>query len=205
MKKVSENKIEDRIVAEARILFMERGFEQASMSEIALRMGISRPKLHYYFHTKDQLFQSVLAEIVSRLIPHLQEILGSEKPVFDRIEQIADVYIKMFREYPQLPRFIVNEVDRDLPHLLSTVHSLGIDAVLVDVLGMVHREVERGAIRDVPLPIIFLTFYSQLTFPFLSGKLVSQVMFGDNVLPDSFYSEWKKNIVCQMKALLLVS
>lgn len=50
--------IESRIIEAAKQEFIKKGFEQTSMSDIAAVVGINRPTLHYYFRTKDKMFQS---------------------------------------------------------------------------------------------------------------------------------------------------
>ena len=51
--------IESRIIEAAKQEFIKKGFEQTSMSDIAAVVGINRPTLHYYFRTKDKMFQAV--------------------------------------------------------------------------------------------------------------------------------------------------
>ena len=67
--------IEARIVEAARALFIEKGYADASMSDIAAAAGIKRSTLHYYFRTKDRLFQAIFADIVREIFPRIQVIL----------------------------------------------------------------------------------------------------------------------------------
>ena len=54
--------IESRIIEAAKQEFIKKGFEQTSMSDIAAVVGINRPTLHYYFRTKDKMFQAVFLD-----------------------------------------------------------------------------------------------------------------------------------------------
>ena len=47
------NELEYQIIETAKQLFIEKGFVETSMSDIAAKVGINRPTLHYYFRTKD--------------------------------------------------------------------------------------------------------------------------------------------------------
>ena len=51
--------LEDRIVDVAKDVFLENGFEMTSMSDIAAKVGINRPTLHYYFRTKNMLLNGL--------------------------------------------------------------------------------------------------------------------------------------------------
>lgn len=196
------DKTERAIIEAARRLFMEKGFEQTKMSSIAIRLKISRPKLHYYFRTKDLLFQAVFSEIVSYIMPPVQDILTQQNSFFDKLEQIIEVYFKVFDKYPQMPRFIVNEIDRDLPHLIYTIQALGMTSLLEEAGQVISKEVANGTIKNVPLPIIFMTFYSSLTFPYLSGKLMRQLFFDNDTAFALMKEEWKGHTLTQMRRLL---
>lgn len=50
--------LEQQIIKTAQQLFIEKGFVETSMSDIAATVGINRPTLHYYFRTKDKNVQS---------------------------------------------------------------------------------------------------------------------------------------------------
>ena len=52
--------MEQKIVSAAKKLFIEKGYEETNMTDIAAEIGINRPTLHYYFRTKDIMFKAVL-------------------------------------------------------------------------------------------------------------------------------------------------
>ena len=56
--------LEQQIIKTAQQLFIEKGFVETSMSDIAATVGINRPTLHYYFRTKDKMFKAVFGSIV---------------------------------------------------------------------------------------------------------------------------------------------
>ena len=61
--------LEKKIIEAAKELFIENGFAETSMSDIAAKVGINRPALHYYFRTKDKMFQAVFVISYFLLIP----------------------------------------------------------------------------------------------------------------------------------------
>mgnify|MGYP000554928664 CR=1 FL=1 len=70
--------LEDRIVDVAKDVFLENGFEMTSMSDIAAKVGINRPTLHYYFRTKERMFRAVLAPIFETFMPKVQTLLAGD-------------------------------------------------------------------------------------------------------------------------------
>ena len=106
--------LEKKIVEAAKELFIENGFAETSMSDIAAKVGINRPVLHYYFRTKDKMFQAVFGNIILSFIPRIHDIIiQQDKPVSESIGEIVDAYYKVFTENPCLPLFMVREMHRD--------------------------------------------------------------------------------------------
>ena len=73
--------IESRIIEAAKQEFIKKGFEQTSMSDIAAVVGINRPTLHYYFRTKDKMFQAVFASIVAKSVSYTHLTLPTTERV----------------------------------------------------------------------------------------------------------------------------
>ena len=67
--------LEKKIIEAAKELFIENGFAETSMSDIAAKVGINRPALHYYFRTKDKMFQAVFGNIILSFIPKIHDII----------------------------------------------------------------------------------------------------------------------------------
>ena len=54
-----------RILRAARDVINERGYEAANFQAIASRAGLSRPTMHYYFHTREEIYDCLVAEAYS--------------------------------------------------------------------------------------------------------------------------------------------
>ena len=87
------NHLEQRIIETAQQLFIEKGFAETSMSDIAQAVGINRPTLHYYFRTKDKMFQAVFYKIIVSIVPQIHNILTQDIPFLERIDKILDEFI----------------------------------------------------------------------------------------------------------------
>lgn len=195
--------IETRIIEAAKQEFIEKGFEQTSMSDIAAVVGINRPTLHYYFRTKDKMFQAVFASIVSHFLPHIDAIFSKQEPFEKKLEEIIDIYFGIFSANPLLPKFIIGEIHRDVNHLIDTFYSLNFDQYLRHIGELLQQEIDKKHFKKVPLQFVFMTFYSQLVFPFLSRNLSQKLFFDDD--PEEyarFLPQWKQHIIAQILLLL---
>lgn len=196
------NDLERQIIETAQQLFIEKGFAGTSMSDIAATVGINRPTLHYYFRTKDKMFKAVFGSIVISLMPKIHDIIKLDIPFVDRMGMVLDKYIELFTKEPYLPKFICGEIQRDVNHLLEVAKELQFEATLSLVKDTLLAEMEAGKIKKVPLPMVFLTFYSLLTYPFLVRNLITTLFLDNEEDFTSFLQEWKQHIITELTNLL---
>ncbi len=195
--------LEERIIEVAKSLFMEKGYSDTSMSEIAEKVGINRPGLHYYFRTKDKMFNAVFGMIVMSVAPKFQNIiLQKDLPIATRVEKVIDVYYQMLQKNPYLPLFILREMNRDINFLFNAFRSLDVANFFEGLKTSLQEEMANGKLKQVPLRIVFFTFYSALIFPFISRNLISLEMLNENETFEELLAEWKPYIVKQMVNLL---
>lgn len=196
--------MEERILTCAEKLFLEKGFDGTSMSDIALCVGINRPTLHYYFRTKDKMFRAVLARIVLSFVPQVYDIVaGRDKSVAERVSQVIDAYILIFMEKPCLPLFMVREVQRDFDFLVRMLRQEQIDRYAHKIIQALQAEMDEGKLKKVPLRTLFYTFYGLMTFPFLSRRLTESLLLAEGETFADMMEEWKKQVVAQVCALLV--
>lgn len=196
--------MEERILACAEKLFLEKGFDATSMSDIALCAGINRPTLHYYFRTKDKMFRAVLARIVLSFVPRVYEIVASsDKPVAERVSQVADAYIAIFTAKPCLPLFMAREVQRDFDFLVRMLRQEQIDRYIHKIIRALQTEMDEGKLKKVPLRTLFFTFYGLMSFPFLSRRLTESLLLDEGESFADMLAGWKQQVVAQVCALLV--
>ena len=63
----------DRLLEAAARVFAERGFERASVDDIAAEAGLSKGTLYWNFKSKDELFRALMDE---HLVRRMHEIFG---------------------------------------------------------------------------------------------------------------------------------
>lgn len=197
--------MENKIIDAARSVFIEKGYAETSMSEIAARVGINRPALHYYFRTKEKMFQAVFGSIVSSVVPKVFDALThKEKSISQRVEGIIDAYYALFLENPQLPMFMLRELNRDSDLLINTIQQFNVMDTVHNALASVQEEMNEGKLKKVSLQFTFYNFYSLLTFPFLTKDISTKVFRNDDKAFRAMLVEWKQNIIAQMLNLLEV-
>lgn len=200
---MNNDNIENKIIQAAREIFIEKGYDCTSMSDIATKAGINRPSLHYYFRTKERMFQAVFHSIISNLLPSIQEIIESDNDFFDKMSKALDQYIITFKNNPDIPAFIFKEMQRDVNLLIQTAHEIHLNIVIKKLSQCLQNEMNAGNLRQVKQETAFCTFYGLLSFPFISRNLIKNILFDNkSEMYDEFLENWKTNVIDQMKALL---
>ena len=202
---VNNENLETKIIEVAKQQFIENGFAETSMSDIAAKVGINRPGLHYYFRTKERMFQAVFGEIVLFLLPKIQDIvLQKEKPVTERVGGVIDAYFEVFSENPRLPLFVMRESNRDVNHLINTLADLRLERNFLEIARRLQDEMDSGRLKPVPLRFVFFTFYSLLIMPFVMKDLCASLFLEKGESFEEMFARWKPYIVMQMDNLLRV-
>lgn len=76
-------------------LFMQTGFEKASMAEISSRVGGSKATLYNYFPSKDELFLAVMDQKGRRHLESIFTSLSQPGHLGERLRRFGDQYLRM--------------------------------------------------------------------------------------------------------------
>lgn len=165
---------EQLILVAAKKVFIRKGLDGTRMQEIADEAGINKSLLHYYFRTKDKLFDVIFKEIIMSFAPNIVEILNSPISLFDKIELFAATYIDMLLENPYIPGFLVNEVSKNPSRIVSTLKMHGVNP---SILGeQLRKEAEAGVIRPLKVEDLMANLFSLCVFPFIAKNIFSSVL-----------------------------
>ena len=115
-----EMNTEQKILDAAKEVFQQKGMTGARMQEIADKAGINKALLHYYYRTKDKLFEKVFELAFSLFIPKVKEMMISDKPVFEKIEFFVENYLNLLQKHPYIPGFVISELNRN-PEILVKI------------------------------------------------------------------------------------
>ncbi len=90
-----------RILEAALFLFMERGYDRATMREIARQAGVSLGNAYYYFRSKEHLIQGYYAQSHQDHLQACRDILEHEKNLEDRLRKVLEAKIVTSEPYHQ--------------------------------------------------------------------------------------------------------
>ncbi len=179
---------EEKILEAAKHVFVVKGMEGARMQEIADEAGINKALLHYYFRSKERLFEAIFSEIIKFAFPKITKIISSDEPIASKIEQVIDAYISLLMKHPFIPGFIIKELNRDPSGLFKLIVKFGLNPqVIVD---QIEAAMDRGEIIRMDPRHLALNIISMCVFPFAARPIMSFLLFKDDQEAlNAFYAE----------------
>jgi len=197
MKETKEAGAEEKIIAAARRVFIKKGRESATMADIAKEAGISRTSLNYYFRSKEKLFDGAFEGVLKSVLPHIEKIITDESGALEKFAKIIDVHTAMLLKTPDMPLFIMGEINRDAPSLITRARKiLGPQNVVRRFGEQIEAEMALGKLRRLPLADVANVYLGVMLFPFLIKNALEIVFFKNS-------GEEFKNFVAARRALAL--
>lgn len=170
-----EKETEEKIFEAARIIFQEKGFEGARMQEIADNAGINKSMLHYYYRSKDNLFFEVFKAGIKKIVPQLLTILNKEIDLKSKINEIVEFYYFTFDEHPQLPSFVIYEMNQNTERFKDFVSSHGFE-LPQSYIDQVHLAIQEKRIKDIAPHQLLMNIISLCLMPIVAKNMV-QMLF----------------------------
>lgn len=166
---------EQAILAAAEREFLAKGFDGARTTSIAAAAGVTHAMLHYYFRTKENLFNHVLDEKMRLLGESVLTAFGDPGlPFLERIREGMSRHFDFIAANPDLPRFIVNEVTSK-PARYDAMRQK-IQPIIEMLVGSVQREMdelaERGEVERMDVRHLMLDILSLNIFPFVAYPII---------------------------------
>ncbi|MDD4149424.1 MAG: TetR/AcrR family transcriptional regulator [Bacteroidales bacterium] len=176
VKEISKN-IEDKIMAAAVDEFEEKGFNGARMQQIADKAGINKALVHYYFRSKEKLFEKVFLIVAQRAFKKFATTLNNDGTVFEKIGNFFNMHQDLLWKNRNFPIFFLNEVNRN-PNLIKKVFEKAeLDSNILGFIEQINDEKAQGKIRTDVEPISLLVNIISLSiFPYIGQPVLTEVM-----------------------------
>jgi AcrR family transcriptional regulator len=162
------------ILAAAVELFQEKGYERASMNELARRYGGSKATLYGYFPSKEALFTAVVNEMATGHMPEAAAEVGRLDDRSSLEEQLIRFGERMMGVLTNdakaiaVYRMVVAEAGRS--NVGQLFHEAGPAQLIDAVAALFAAAIDRGDLRSGDPKVLAMQFTSLLTSE-TSGRL----------------------------------
>lgn len=189
--------MEERILACAERLFLGKGYNLTSMTEIAREAGCTQALVHYYFRTKENLFSKIFEEKFHQFINCIVKREDEGLPFADLVSARTSRLFDLMAENRRLPfmflsEFVINPEQR--LSLKDTMVTLCAEAVS-RLEAMIATEVESGRIRPTGTMDITLNMFSLVVTFFVVLPFLEEMGFVTDDNREEFIAQRKQEIV----------
>ncbi len=171
-----EKQTEEKIFESATEIFLTKGMDGARMQDIADHAGINKALLHYYYRTKDHLFNAVFEKIAGQMIKKFALVLDENHSLEEKIRFFYREHIGFLQRNPRLPAFFMHELNRNPGRIRKLIQNLDIKKLWSALEKQHKEEFERYHITGETVPQLMTTIAALSVFPFLAKTIVSALM-----------------------------
>ena len=181
---------EDKILDAAREIFHKKGFNGARMQEIADLAGINKSLLHYYFRSKDALFEKVFTETFALIANKMNEIFLSEMTLMSKIGIFVNFYFNFISGHSYIVQFVINALQDKPERLRDIILKQNVTPELL--LETIRKQLKEEMGLDIDPLHIYVNILGLVIFPVIARPLIQSIF----AIPDDrmsiFYDQRKK-------------
>lgn len=175
----TDQSLEQAILEVAERLFLEKGFAMTSTTEIAKEVGCNQALVHYYFRTKDNLFNTIFEQKFKLFFQAIFEMKTKGDLKFqDKLKHIIESHYDLLSQNPKMPTLILNELSRrpeQITILREKLRTLP-EQVFPELIKELEKEIEQGNIRDISMMDIIISILSLNLALFIMMPVAEKVL-----------------------------
>ena len=179
-----------RIILEAAVrVFARQGFHTCRVSDIADEAGVAYGLVYHYFHSKDQVLDTLFLQRWDVLLEAISEVDALDIPARGKLEAIAGFIIESYRHDPDLMKVIIIEVTR-AANTFGAAHLGKITEAYALISGVVEKAQRSGEFRsEIAAEFAAMTFYGAIE------QVLTGWIFGTLDQGEDAYDRAKQHIV----------
>lgn len=170
-----EDSTERKILEASKRVFLKKGMYGARMQEIADEAGINKALLHYYFRSKDKLFDAVFQDTATMFFAKVRELIEVEKPIFEKIEYFVGEYLELLIPNSFIPSFIISEVQQNPDRIKNIFMQSGVNPEMA-FAREIDDAVKIGLIKPINPEQLIINIISLCVFPFAASPIIKPML-----------------------------
>jgi TetR/AcrR family transcriptional regulator len=164
----------------AKKVFFIEGRLHATTQDIADAAGINRASIHYYFRSRQLLFDKVFKEAVNEMQEKMSTVFEEGLSFRARTERFIDTFIQKSLEQPYLELFIITEYNTNPNEKLTMVRPPDDSQKFSKLRAGLDAEIAAGNMKPITAEHFMMTIMSLCSFPFLAQDIFKSVLEVDD-------------------------
>lgn len=156
----------EKIIEAAIEVFFDKGFDAASMREIAEKAGLTKPMIYYHFKNKEALYVALLEENLELFYQGLERLLTKDSDPRATLSAIIDHFEQTFAKDARVYNIIQREISGN-GHYVALLTEKYFIKVSQRIAGFLEQGQQMGFIRpDLDAQLVEMSLVSILLFYF---------------------------------------
>jgi AcrR family transcriptional regulator len=142
---------EQIILEAAEKVFLDKGYSGAKTTEIAKVAGVNHAMLHYYFRTKENLFNQVFEQKAGFFLDTFKDAFRLELPFTEKIKRSVEIHFDKIGENPKVPMFVLREIvaNKEKRNFILNRIIPSASFVFEELEKVINEEIAKGNIAPV--------------------------------------------------------
>lgn len=200
----SKQNMEEAILEKATSLFLEKGFNATSTSEIARAVGCNQALVHYYYRTKERLFEGIFQNKIKFLLGSLLNVGKEDLPYREKLAKKIESHFEAIRQEPRLPLFFFSELGMNPERLKAVRETLGEipQEAIEQMSNELQKEIKNGTVRPITIYDLLMTIVSLNIIAFLGEPIFKTITkISDEEYQKLLERRKKENVHIVLKSL----
>ncbi len=151
--------IQPRIVAAARVLFLQRGFLRVTADDIAGELGMSKATLYKAFPSKEEVLRAVVRGIMVEILSHVEGLIRDDSLGF--VEKMVALFTFLGTRLSQFGPILLRDLQRSVPDIWKEIDDFRRDKIFKNFKTILEAGRREGFFReDVDIDLLLQMFVS---------------------------------------------
>lgn len=137
----------DNIIDSALKVFAEKGFADATMTDIAKKAGVSTPALYEYFKTKEDLLFAIPEKFMDEPIRHMEYVAPYLRGAEAKIRGIVQGYLTLYDNNPLYASLVMLELKTNRKFLKANAYSM-VRKIAGGLTQVIEEGIKDGSFRE---------------------------------------------------------
>jgi len=146
-----------RILAAAKDLFADAGFNTVSMNAIAERAGVSKANIFHHFKSKNALYLEVLKTACSESSPHIDRLGNGSGTLVERLRDFSEAHLANILRDEKITRLIQRDLVENGPQRGREFAEQVFGQNFARLVGILRAGQENGELRKGIDPAMLTT------------------------------------------------
>ncbi len=189
------------ILAAARAEFAQKGLTGARVNQIALRAGVNKQLLYYYFGNKEQLYCTALETVYAEIRALERGLELDQSPPEQAMAGLVGFSFDYLSQHPDFIGLLNHENAQGAPHVRASASIRAMNSPLIErIAATLRRGVRSKVFRKGIDPVELYISIAGMSYFFFSNRLTLASIFARDLGRTPAVQSYRRHVVAMALA-----